>query len=298
MKITLEEMQAFIAVVDCGSVTAAAGQLGQTASGISRAIGRLEGKLGVTLLHRTTRRLSLSEEGQIFLLQARDVIQSVEAAEEQMALRREQPSGRLRINAASSFMQHVIVPLIPEFRRRYPQIMLELNTDDVFIDLLEQHTDVAIRIGALRDSSIHARLLGCTRLRVLASPDYLRRRGTPLRVEDLANHTLMGFTQSESLNLWPLRSEMGDYYPIQPAVAASNGEMLRLLALHGEGIARLSDFMTREDVAAGLLVQILPEDTLDVRLPVNAVYYRNTALAGRIVSFLDFLSEKIALHPL
>ncbi|WP_192458367.1 LysR family transcriptional regulator [Musicola keenii] len=298
MKITLEEMQAFIAVVDCGSVTAAAGQLGQTASGISRAIGRLESKLGVTLLHRTTRRLSLSEEGQIFLLQARDVTQSVEAAEEQMALRREQPSGRLRINAASSFMQHVIVPLIPEFRRRYPQIMLELNTDDVFIDLLEQHTDVAIRIGALRDSSIHARLLGYTRLRVLASPDYLRRCGTPLRVEDLANHTLMGFTQSESLNLWPLRSEMGDYYPIQPAVAASNGEMLRLLALHGEGIVRLSDFMTREDVAAGLLVQILPEDTLDVRLPVNAVYYRNTALAGRIVSFLDFLSEKIALHPL
>ncbi|ADM96570.1 LysR family transcriptional regulator [Dickeya dadantii] len=298
MKVTLEEMQAFVVVVDCGSVTAAAGQLGQTTSGISRALGRLESKLGMTLLHRTTRRLALSEEGQIFLQHARDVLQTVELAEEQIALRRRKPSGRLRINAAASFMQHVIVPLIPEFRRRYPCISLELNTDDVIIDLLEQHTDVAIRIGELRDSSIHARPLGATRLRILASPEYLSRHGTPLGVEALAGHTLLGFTQSESLNLWPLRSAFGDYYPIVPTIAASNGEMLRQLALRGEGIVRLSDFMTRDDVAAGRLVQILADDTLEMRLPVNAVFYRNTALASRIVSFLDFLSEKMAQHPL
>ncbi|WJV55966.1 LysR family transcriptional regulator [Pectobacteriaceae bacterium CE90] len=298
MKITLEEMQAFVVVVDSGSITAGAEQLGQTTSGISRALSRLEHKLDITLIHRTTRRLSLSEEGQLFLQQARDVIQAVEYAEEQMALRREQPSGRLRINAASSFMQHVIVPLIPEFRRRYPQIVLELNTDDVIIDLLEQHTDIAIRIGTLRDSSIHARALGASRLRVLASPEYLRRCGVPMSVDALASHTLLGFTQIESLNHWPLRSASGDVYPIRPALAASSGEMLRLLALRGEGIVRLSDFMTREDIAAGHLVQILEDETVDMRLPVNAVYYRNTQLAVRIACFLDFLSEKIAQHPL
>ncbi|AUQ23888.1 LysR family transcriptional regulator [Dickeya zeae] len=298
MKVTLEEMQAFVVVVDCGSVTAAAGQLGQTTSGISRALSRLENKLGMTLMHRTTRRLALSEEGQIFLQHARDALYAVELAEEQMALRRSKPCGRLRINAAASFMQHVIVPIIPEFRRRYPCILLELNSDDLIIDLLEQQTDIAIRIGELRDSSIHARPLGATRLRLLASPAYLNRHGTPLSVDALAGHTLLGFTQSESLNLWPLRNAFGDDYPISPTIAASNGEMLRQLALSGEGIVRLSDFMTRDDVAAGRLVQVLAEETLDRRLPVNAVYYRNTELASRIVCFLDFLSEKVAQHPL
>ncbi|WJM84444.1 LysR family transcriptional regulator [Dickeya chrysanthemi] len=298
MKVTLEEMQAFVAVVDSGSVTAAAGQLGQTASGISRALGRLESKLGMTLLHRTTRRLALSEEGQIFLQHARDVLQKVELAEEQIALRRRKPSGRLRINATASLMQHFIVPLIPEFRRRYPCISLELNTDDEIIDLLEQRTDIAIRIGELRDSSIHARPLGATRLWILASPEYLNRHGTPLSVEALSGHTLLGFTQSASLNLWPLRSALGDDYPIVPTIAASNGEILRQLAQRGEGIVCLSDFMTRDDVAAGRLGQILVEETRDKRVPINAVYYRNTALASRIVSFLDFLSEKVAQHPL
>ncbi|GAB7194711.1 MULTISPECIES: LysR family transcriptional regulator [Dickeya] len=298
MKVTLEEMQAFVVVVDCGSVTAAAGQLGQTTSGISRALSRLESKLGMTLMHRTTRRLALSEEGQIFLQHARDALYAVELAEEQMALRRSKPCGRLRINAAASFMQHVIVPIIPEFRRRYPCILLELNSDDLIIDLLEQQTDIAIRIGELRDSSIHARPLGATRLRLLASPAYLNRHGTPLSVDALAGHTLLGFTQSESLNLWPLRNAFGDDYPISPTIAASNGEMLRQLALCGEGIVRLSDFMTRDDVAAGRLVQVLAQETLDRRLPVNAVYYRNTELASRIVCFLDFLSEKVAQHPL
>ncbi|MCG8710403.1 LysR family transcriptional regulator [Brenneria sp. 4F2] len=298
MKVTLEELQAFVVVIDTGSITAAADRLGQTTSGISRALRRLEGKLGTTLLHRTTRRLALTEEGVMFLQHARDVIRAVEHAEEQVALRHDQPCGRLRINAASPFMQHVILPLIPEFRRRYPQIMLELNSDDFIIDLLEQQTDVAIRIGILKDSSIHARALGTTRLRVLASPDYLRRHGTPMSVEDLSQHSCLGFTQLEWLNHWPLRDGNRDYYPISPALSASNGEMLRQLALRGEGIVRLSDFMTHEDQAAGRLVQVLEHDTLDVRTPINAVYYRHTALAARISCFLDFLSEKIAQQPL
>lgn len=294
MKVTLEELQAFVVVIDSGSITAAAEQLGQTAYGISRALRRLETKLDTTLLHRTTRRLALSQEGELFLAQAREVIASVEQAEELMAVGREQPCGTLRVNAAFPFMQHAIVPLIPEFRRIYPHIQLQLNTDDVFIDLLEQHTDIAIRIGTLRDSSFHARLLDRTRTRILASPDYLQRHGVPQSVEALDNHVLFGFTHVDALNVWPLRKVNGELYRIKPALVASSGETLRQLALRGEGIVRLSDFMTLDDQKSGRLVPVLAHQTIETRMPVNAVYYRNTKLTARISCFLDFLSEKMA----
>ncbi|WP_399338435.1 LysR family transcriptional regulator, partial [Streptomyces sp. NPDC051658] len=131
MKITLEELLAFTSVVDSGSITSAADRLGQTTSGISRALSRLENKLDTTLMRRTTRRLELTEEGESFLSHARTIINSVENAEEQMAVRRQMPAGRLRINAAAPFMEHVIVPLVAGFRERYPQISLELNTDNL-----------------------------------------------------------------------------------------------------------------------------------------------------------------------
>ncbi|MEI7410646.1 LysR family transcriptional regulator [Pectobacterium aroidearum] len=298
MKVTLEELQAFVVVIDTGSITAAAEQLGQTTSGISRALRRLEDKLGTTLLHRTTRRLSLSEEGTMFLEHARGVIHAVEHAEEQVLLRHEQPSGRLRVNSASAFMQHVIVPLVPEFRRRYPKIILELNTDDFVIDLLEQHTDIAIRIGTLKDSTIHARPLGASKLHIVASPDYLQQHGTPRTVESLADHICLGFTQVESLNHWPLRHGLQNFYPITPALLASNGEILRQLALRGEGIVRMSTFLIRDDLAAGRLVPILTEETVEASLPVYAVYYRNSQLAARITCFLDFMSETLTENPL
>jgi DNA-binding transcriptional LysR family regulator len=293
MKTTLDEMQAFARVVDSGSISAAAEQLGQTASGVSRTLGRLEEKLGVTLLRRTTRRLELTEEGAAFLAQARRILASVEEAEEQMALRRQQPAGRLRVNAASPFMLHVVVPLVAGFRERYPQIELELNTSDQLIDLLEQRTDVAIRHGALRDSTLHARPLGSSRLRVLASPNYLQRHGEPQTVEALAGHSLLGFVQPETLNQWPLRHACGERWSIEPTLRASSGETLRQLALAGGGLVCLSDFMTAADRSAGTLMQVLAGHTVEVRQPIHAVYYRNTALASRIACFLDYLGERI-----
>lgn len=294
MKTSLDELQAFTQVVDGGSITAAAEQLGQTASGISRALGRLEEKLGVTLLRRTTRRLELTEEGALFLAQARRILAAVEDAEEQMSLRRQAPAGRLRVNAASPFMLHVLVPLVAGFRQRYPLIELELNSNDLIIDLLEQRTDLAIRIGALRDSSLHARPLGRSRIRVLASPAYLAARGTPRTPDELEGHDLLGFTQPDSLNLWPLRHEQGDQLQIAPTLKASSGETLRQLALAGAGLVCLSDFMTAADRASGTLVEVLAEHSADTRQPINAVYYRNTALAARIACFLDYLSECLA----
>ncbi|MDB5894383.1 MAG: LysR family transcriptional regulator, partial [Rhodoferax sp.] len=190
MKITLEELAAFVTVVDSGSITAAAAQLAQTTSGVSRALGRLEAKLATTLLQRTTRRLELTEEGHAFLAQARRILAAVDEAEEQMAVRRETPAGRLRVNAAVPYMLHVVVPLVADFRAAYPAIALELNSSDAIIDLLEHRTDIAIRIGPLQDSTLHARPLGSSSLRVLASPAYLKARGSPKTVADLARgHT-------------------------------------------------------------------------------------------------------------
>ncbi|WP_332747497.1 LysR family transcriptional regulator [Hydrogenophaga sp.] len=293
MKTTLEELQAFAAVVDGGSITAAADHLGQTVSGISRALGRLEKKLDTTLLRRTTRRTELTEEGQAFLLRTRAILAAIDDAEEHMAARRQRPAGRLRVNAATPFMLHAVVPLVAAFRRAYPQITLELDTDELNIDLLERRTDVAIRIGALRDSTLHARALCTSRIRVLASPAYLAAHGRPKSVADLARHSLLGFTQPESLNRWPLRGTHGDEWPVVPDISASSGETLRQLALQGLGIACLSDFMTSTDRERGDLVQVLVKDTVDVRQPISAVYYRNTQLAARIACFLDFLQERM-----
>lgn len=293
MKITLDELLAFATVVDTGSITAAAESLEQTVSGVSRALSRLEEKLGTTLLRRTTRRLELTEEGQSMLARARAILASVEDAEEQMALRRQQPAGRLRVNAASPFMLHAIVPLIGDFRISYPQIELELNTNDQIIDLLEQRTDIAIRIGALADSTLHARPLPSSRLRVLASPAYLKAHGKPREVADLSAHTLLGFAPTATLNRWPLRDAHGNELDIAPNLHASSGETLRQLALAGEGIVCLSDFMTRRDRHDGALVQLFARETLDVRQPINAVYYRNTQLASRIACFLDFVAQRL-----
>jgi len=294
MKTTLDEMLAFVHVVDSGSISAAAEQLTQTPSGVSRALSRLEDKLDVTLLRRTTRRLELTEEGQAFLVQARRIVDAVEDAEEQMKVRRQKPAGRLRINAAAPFMLHRVVPLVEGFRAQYPQIQLELHSSEQIIDLLEQRTDVAIRIGTLRDSTLHARPLCTSRLRILASPTYLKAQGIPQSVKELSSHSLLGFTQPDSLNQWPLRHALGDSLSITPSVSASSGETLRQLSLAGAGIVCLADFMTDADRAHGDLVQLLLRDTVEVRQPVHAVYYRNTVLASRITCFLDYLSKNIA----
>jgi DNA-binding transcriptional LysR family regulator len=294
MKVTLDELQAFAAVVDTGSITAAAQQLGLTVSATSRTLARLEEKLKTTLLRRTTRRLELTEEGRAFLQNARAIIDSVESAEEQMLARRERPSGRLRVDAATPFMLHMIVPLVRGYRERYPQVELELDSNEGIVDLLEHRTDVAIRIGQLKDSTLHSRLIGNSRLRMLASPEYIQAQGTPRKVEDFAKHALLGFNHPDTLNVWPVLGPDGERCRIEPTVSSSNGETLRQLALDGVGIVCLSDFMTARDRESGRLVQILARQTLDVRMPIHAVYYRNTAISSRIASFIDYLAEALA----
>ncbi|MCK9799227.1 LysR family transcriptional regulator [Pseudomonas sp. MAFF 302030] len=304
MKARSDELQIFVCVIECGSISAAAEQVGQTPSAVSRTLSRLEAKLDTTLINRTTRRMDLTEEGKYFFEQAKLILDQMEELEERLSSRQQTPSGRLRINAASPFMLHAIVPYIDEFRGLYPDIQLELNSNDLIIDLLEQSTDIAIRIGVLADSTLHARSLGCSPLHILASPAYLERHGTPHSVTELSAHTLLGFTQTETLNHWPLRHAHGDRWQIQPGISASSGETLRHLALEGQGIACLSHFMTVDDIRAGRLQPVLVSFNSGYRQPINAVYYRNSQLALRIQCFLDFLQGKLAdyshpeFHPL
>jgi DNA-binding transcriptional LysR family regulator len=296
VKARSDELQTFVSVIECGSISAAAEQVGQTPSAVSRTLSRLEAKLDTTLINRTTRRMDLTEEGKYFFEQAKVILAQMDELEERLSSRQKNPAGRLRINAAVPFMLHGIVPYIAEFRSLYPDIQLELNSDDLIIDLLEQSTDIAIRIGALADSTLHARSLGWSPLHILASPAYLKQHGTPSTVAELADHTLLGFTQTETLNHWPLRHVEGDRWLIQPRIAASSGETLRHLALEGQGICCLSNFMTIDDINAGRLVPVLEAFNSGYRQPINAVFYRNSQLALRIQCFLDFIQAKLARY--
>ncbi|NPT60287.1 LysR family transcriptional regulator [Paraburkholderia elongata] len=298
MKTSTDELLVFVTVIDSGSITAAAEKLGQTVSGVSRALTRLEKKLDTALVRRTTRRLQLTEEGDAFLRRARAILAAMEEAEESVARGRERPSGRLRVEAASPFMLHCVAPHMKAFSALYPEIRLELTSNERIVDLLEQKVDIAIRIGALQDSTLHARALGSSKLRVLASPAYLAEYGEPKSVEALREHRLIGFTAPEHLNRWPLRrGGKGKPEPlkIEPAITASSGETLRQLVLSGWGIACLADFMTAADVREARLVPILGNVLADERQPVSAVYYQSASLAGRVQCFLDFIAARVTL---
>lgn len=285
---------AFAAVIDTGSFSNAAQQLGQTPSGVSRTISRLEQQLGMTLIHRTTRRLDLTEEGSWLLARARRILADLEETESQAALARTQPAGLVRVNAATPTLDHLIAPQLADFFDAYPQVQVELTSGETVVDLIEEKADVAIRIGNLADSTLNARRLGRSRIRVLAAPGYLERHGTPRHVEDLTRHRLVGFVAPASLNTWPLRAGTEEGWRIAPHVTATSGETVRHLALQGAGIVSLSDFLTRADVAAGRLVPVLEDAALPWTQPVWAVFYKQGALAPRVKALVDFLADRLA----
>jgi DNA-binding transcriptional LysR family regulator len=290
----VEPLIAFAAVIDAGSFSAAAARLGQTPSGVSRTIARLEKQLGMTLIHRTTRRLDLTEEGTWLLGRARSVLAELANTEAEAQARRSQPSGLVRVNAATPALDHLLAPLVPEFLDAYPLVQLELASGETVVDLIEERADLAIRIGALPDSTLNARRLGSSRVRVLAAPSYLERHGVPASVEALSRHRLLGFTEPASLNTWPLSHAGGEGWTTRPQVTASSGETVRHLALAGSGIASLSDFLTRGDLAAGRLVPVLEEHALPWTQPVWAVFYKQGGLAPRVAALVDFLARRLA----
>ena len=288
-----EDLEMFLTVVDSGSFSAAANLLDQQVAKVSRAVSRLENTLQCTLLNRTTRRLELTEEGHTFIKYARDGLNTLQTGEEAIKLLKQAPSGKLRIDAASPFVLHQLVPLIAEFNKQYPHITLDITSHDSIIDLLEHKTDLAIRIGELKDSNLHAKKLGVSKLHLVASPSYLKNTPTISHTSDLTQHKLIGFTDSPKLNNWPLKSPTA----LNFGLTASSGETVRQLCLANQGVALLSHFMIGDDLKSGKLIEILPGSisTPNNREIVQAVYYKNSAVSSRIMAFLDFIKPLLKL---
>lgn len=295
MKVTINELDTFVSIVDEGTISQAAEHLGVTVSAVSRALSRLEKKLNTALFRRTTRRLELTQEGEKYLARVRSILSDLEDAGDMMVKNKQVPSGKLRIDAATPFMLHVIAPLIDKYSKAYPQIDIELVSNESLVDLLEARTDVAVRIGELKDSSLSATPLGLSQIRILASPTYLEKHGTPKSVEDLAHHQLLGFNSLEKLNDWPIYDAANNLLHIHTNIRADSGETLRQLALCGTGIVCLSDFMTHQDIQKGDLIPLLVPSTLKMHQPINLVYYKNRKLSERVSSFIEFLKAEVTL---
>ena len=292
MKSSIDELMAFTAIVDTGSIVCAAEQLQQTASGVSRALTRLEKKLGITLLARTTRKIKLTQEGEIFLVKTRQILNDLTAAEEALLHSDRDISGLLRVDAATSFVLHRIAPLICKFRTQYPNLNIELNSNDQVIDLLECRTDVAIRIGELSDSTLHSKKLMKSRLYLVASPQYLKQWGKPQCVEDLYQHQLIGFSQHPNLNLWPVKQEQKTF-KAKASLTANTGETIRHLVLNHNGIACLSAFLVTEDMEQGNLESVLDDEVILKYQTVQAVYYKHAHTPKRIRLFIEFLAKHL-----
>ena len=215
------------------------------------------------------------------------------AAENALMESRQRPQGLLRVDAATPVVLHLLTPLVAEFRERYPEMSLSLVSSENFINLIERKVDIAIRVGELTDSTLKARKLMASYRRILASPAYLAQYGAPKTVADLEHHCCIGFNDLPNLNRWPLTCADGRQLEIVPGLTTNSGETQRHLCLHGNGIACLSDFMSDEDVKRGDLVPLLVGDTLPLEMPINAVYYSDSAVSNRLRSFIDFISERL-----
>lgn len=296
MKATSEELMIFVAVVETGSFSRAAEQLSLANSAVSRAVKKLEMKLGVSLLNRTTRQLSLTEEGERYFRRVQQILQDIAAAENEIMETKQMPRGLLRIDAATPVILHYLTPLIKPFREKYPEITLSLVSSETFINLIERKVDVAIRVGTLSDSSLRARALFSSYRKIIAAPDYLEKHGMPQSVDDLAKHLCLGFTEPASLNIWPVAQSDGQLYEASPGLSSNSGETLKHLCLAGNGIACLSDYMINKEIENGTLIEIMTDIRLPVAMPFSAVYYSDRAVSTRIRAFIDFLSEQIPAH--
>lgn len=263
---------------------------------LSRAISRLEKQLETTLFNRTTRKLVMTEEGAVFKGYAQQALNTLDLGQQHLLSHQKEPVGKLRIDAAFAFISHQLVPLLPEFRKLYPKVELELTTNDRVVDLLDNKVDVAIRIGDLKDSTLHARALGQSPLVVVASPDYLQVNGTPTEVQQLSEHTLLGFSQASHLNNWHFKHAQN---PLTFELHASSGEIIKQLCMNGMGITALSYYMIHRELNDGSLVEVLPNAIHhpNRRESIQAVYYKQSALASRISLFLDFIQDKLILEP-
>ena len=297
MKASSDELKVFIAVVESGSFSRAAELLQMANSAVSRTIKKLENKLGVALLTRTTRQLALTHEGEHYFRRVQKLMLEMITAENELLERQQAPQGVLRIDAATPVILHLLLPMIRPFRERYPNVTLSLISSESFINLIERKVDVAIRVGNLTDSTLRARLLFTSFRKLVATPAYLAKHGHPTCLADLAQHECLGFVETPRLNRWPVAEEGGELYDIVPGISSNSGETLKQLCLDHQGIACLSEFMVDKDIADGTFVELLTEQRVPIEMPFNAVYYSDLAVSQRVRAFIDFLSEWVKDQP-
>ncbi|MDR3515244.1 MAG: LysR family transcriptional regulator [Azospirillaceae bacterium] len=287
------EMAVFLGVVEQGGFSAAARLWRMTPSAVSKLIARLEARLGARLVNRSTRRLQLTPEGCAFYERATRILADIDDAERNAGAG-ERPVGPVRLNTSASYARHILSPILPDFLDRYPGITLDIVQTDAVIDILAERTDVAVRAGPLKSSSLVARKLGETAMVIVGAPAYIRRFGEPRTIADLENHHRLGFNYARVLEGWPLKTDAEPVVmPTVGRVQVSDGEALRQLALDGIGLARLAAFTARDDIAAGRLVPVLQPLNPGDHEVFHAIHVgQGGPLPARVRALLDFLADR------
>ncbi len=291
------DLRVFVRVMDRGNFSIAAKDLGITPSAVSKLVSRLEDRLGVRLLERSTRRLALTPEGETFLLRARRIVADIEEAEAEVARVRGAPRGKLRINSGTAFGLHQLAPALAEFLGRYPEIDLELSITDRLVDLIEEQSDIAVRSGHIPDGPFIQRKLADLQRVICAAPAYLTRRGTPLTTADLKDHDCI-VVAGPGLNRWPFKSRGGvDVVDVRPRVTTDDAEAALRLAIEGAGIVRLSDVIVGGPLRAGELVALLTDVHHVEPFPLAAIYPAGRNRLPRVAVFLEYLQERFGHAP-
>lgn len=294
----LATMEAFVRVADSKSFSEAARRLRSSKSLVSRQVAALEAELGVRLFHRTTRSLTLTEEGRAYREQVTRILAEIAEANMSVSQAQAQPRGRLKLNAPMSFGILHLAPALPDFLARYPAVQLDLVLNDRYVDVVDEGFDLAIRIGRLADSSLVARKLAALRMVLCASADYLATHGTPRVPEDLRRHQCLCYSTNSQTPEWRFVTPEGKPLSVQidGRLHANNGDVLRSAALRGLGIVYLPSFIVGADLQAGTLCSLLP-DFVATDTGIHAVYPHSRHLSAKVRAFIDFLAERFGALP-
>ena len=293
----IREMASFVAVVDAGSFVGAADAMGLSKAAVSRHVGDLESRLGARLLQRTTRRLSVTVEGQAFYARCRELLAALDEAEAELTSVGSDPSGLVRVNAPLTFGVLHLAPLWGRFCDRHPRIALDITLTDRVTDLVEEGYDLAVRISSLPSSTLVSRRLATTRMRLCASPEYLARHGAPQRPADLATHRVISYAYLESQNEWRFSGPTGpESVRVQARIHTNNGDTCRRAALDHQGIVLQPDFIVGDDLQQGALVELMPAYKAS-ELGIYAVYPSRKYMPLKTRRLIDFLAESFRITP-
>ncbi|MBX6327273.1 MAG: LysR family transcriptional regulator [Pseudolabrys sp.] len=291
------DLRVFVRVMERGSFSAAARDLGLTPSAVSKLMSRLEDRLGARLMERSTRRLALTPEGEGFLARARRIVRDIEDAEAEVMRARGAPRGELHVNAGTAFGLHQLAPALAEFLARYPEIDVRLTITDRLVDLIDEQADIAVRSGHIPQGSyVRRRLVELQRV-ICASPDYIARRGAPRSAEDLRDHDCI-LVAGPGLDRWPFKTAGRiDVVAIHPRVTTDDAEAALRLAIGGAGIIRMSDVIVGEPLRRGLLVPLLVDSHHVEPYPLSVIFPPGRQRLPRVAVFIDFLYKRFAGAP-